>query len=113
MGSRHRDLPRVCAMRTKKAAPTKDSQRNHDEARVANGSTVVNTFLSKLERVKPTRNGWKARCPVHNDKRPSLDLSLGEKGLLLNCKAGCSTKAIVATLGLKMADLFFNGHAKL
>lgn len=51
--------------------------------------------------------GWLARCPVHDDREPSLSLSLGRGGrLLAKCHAGCPFEAIraeLARLGL-LAD---------
>jgi len=57
----------------------------------------------------PKRNGsgWSARCPAHEDRRPSLSVSEGDDGrCLLDCKTGCDTKDIVAVVGLTMRDLF-------
>jgi putative DNA primase/helicase len=72
----------------------------------ANPPHVVN-FLSRLEKVKATSNGWQARCPAHEDRDPSLSIAVGEDGrILLRCHAGCSTEAIVAAIGLEMRDLF-------
>jgi putative DNA primase/helicase len=39
-----------------------------------------------------------ARCPAHEDRRPSLSIRPGEKSVLLKCHAGCSTSAIIAAL---------------
>jgi putative DNA primase/helicase len=59
--------------------------------------------------------GWKARCPAHEDRKPSLGVSEGDDGkALIVCRAGCDFKSIVAALGLTTADLFLqgtNGHA--
>ena len=42
--------------------------------------------------------GWKACCPAHEDKNPSL--SLGQQGekVLVHCHARCSQEAVVAAL---------------
>ena len=54
------------------------------------------------------RNGarFRARCPAHEDRTPSLSITEKDGKLLLHCHAGCTTEAILATLGLTMADLF-------
>ena len=40
-----------------------------------------------------------ARCPAHDDRRPSLSLKDGDSGrLLLFCHAGCSYQEIVAAI---------------
>ena len=47
------------------------------------------------------------RCPCHDDKKQSLCIGNGEKGVVLKCQAGCDTRAILDRVGLKPADLFF------
>lgn len=61
---------------------------------------------ARLVEAKAERGGVVARCPAHEDKHPSLRLSRGEDGrALVCCRAGCPTEAVVAALGLRMADL--------
>jgi len=57
---------------------------------------------------RPAGEGqWSARCPAHDDRRPSLSVGLGEGGrILLHCHAGCSPEQIVESLGLEVRDLF-------
>jgi len=58
---------------------------------------------------EPRRNGdgWKARCPAHDDRSPSMSVSTGTDGrTLLHCHAGCEHKAIIQALGLSAQDLF-------
>jgi hypothetical protein len=48
-----------------------------------------------------------ARCPAHDDTRPSLSLKITTLGkIVLNCHAGCTPEAVVAALGMTLADLF-------
>jgi len=62
--------------------------------------------LSKLSDAKPNGQGWQARCPAHDDQNPSLSIAEGDDGrALLKCHAGCATEAVVAALGISMADL--------
>lgn len=63
-------------------------------------------FLGHLEKVRRTGNGWLACCPAHDDRRQSLSIGQGETAILLKCFAGCSTRDIVASLGLSERDLF-------
>jgi hypothetical protein len=64
-------------------------------------------LLSKLSGTRKSGNGWSARCPAHDDRRASLSVSTGDDGrVLLKCHAGCNTSAILAAVGLKLADLF-------
>jgi 5S rRNA maturation endonuclease (ribonuclease M5) len=69
------------------------------------------TIEDFLERFSGPRrqngNGVDVRCPAHEDKTPSLSVAEGDDGrILLNCKAGCETEAVVTALGLTMADLY-------
>jgi len=51
-------------------------------------------------------NGWSARCPAHEDRRPSLSVSEGDHGrALVRCHAGCTVDAICDAVGLQVADL--------
>jgi hypothetical protein len=72
--------------------------------------TPVGLLLEKLSNAKcnPKRNGkgWVARCPAHDDRRPSLSISEGKGArALVHCHAGCAPERIVAALGLTLADL--------
>jgi hypothetical protein len=66
------------------------------------------TLLSRLEGVR--RNGadrWIARCPAHDDRRPSLSVrELDDGRILLHCFADCSVKDVLAAVGLEMDGLF-------
>lgn len=67
----------------------------------------VQEFISNLEKVKQTDNGWTALCPAHDDHNPSLSIGEGDDGrILLHCFAGCPVEDVVASLGLTMKDLF-------
>lgn len=46
------------------------------------------------------------QCVAHEDRSPSLSVTNGNKGVVINCHAGCATQDVVSTLGLTMADLF-------
>jgi hypothetical protein len=67
----------------------------------------VDLFLSRLDHVKTSRNGWTARCPAHDDRENSLSVGVGADGrALLNCFAGCDYREILKVLGLAETDLF-------
>lgn len=72
------------------------------------GSACLDKVLSCLDKVKPTgANKWKACCPAHADKNPSLAISETSDGVvLLKCWAGCTTQNIVSAIGLELRDLF-------
>jgi hypothetical protein len=69
--------------------------------------TPLETLLGKLPGAKKAGSGWSARCPAHDDQRASLSVSEGDDGTaLVKCHAGCDTSAVLAAVGLKLADLF-------
>ncbi len=42
---------------------------------------------------------WMARCPVHDDRSPSLSISAGKDGkVLVHCHAGCDQRDLIAAL---------------
>jgi hypothetical protein len=68
-------------------------------------------FLSRLNGVRDTPNGWEARCPCRNDDdNPSLSISEDAKtgNILVTCHRGspCSTKEICESAGVTLAALF-------
>jgi RepB DNA-primase from phage plasmid len=70
------------------------------------GDGPTGMVLGLLEDVRETGNGWMARCPAHDDERPSLSVAEGEGGrCLLHCFAGCAVEAIVQAIGLTVANL--------
>src|SRR5579859_1820423 len=72
--------------------------------------TPVETVLTRLKGVRTSLHGWKACCPAHADREPSLSIGLGEQGqVLLKCFAGCSLERIVEAMGLTILDLFPDG----
>jgi hypothetical protein len=68
----------------------------------------LRVLLARLGRVRQTPSGWEARCPAHDDKKPSLRIDLSKDGetILLKCHAGCETSAVLKSLGLQLRDLF-------
>jgi len=73
-------------------------------------STPVERVIVALDRkgLKPTRtgSGYKALCPAHEDKGPSLSIREGDDEMaLVHCFAGCTVEAVVDALGLSMANL--------
>jgi hypothetical protein len=68
---------------------------------------ALQNVLSRLKGVRRCGNGWKAHCPAHDDRKPSLRISEGKDGrVLLKCYAGCPTEAVLDAIGLEMKDLF-------
>ena len=63
-------------------------------------------FCSKLDQVKPTKNGIRALCPYHDDKHPSLTSTYKEGIILVKCQAGCTFKEIITALGMEHSQFF-------
>jgi len=62
-----------------------------------------------VQRLNARRSGksWIAKCPAHDDHRPSLSIDEGSDGrALIKCHAGCSTDDVMGALGLTKRDLF-------
>jgi hypothetical protein len=74
----------------------------------------IDLFLPRLDKVKQTApNKWVALCPAHNDKHPSLGVTLTSDGaILIKCWTGCGAQAIVESVGLSLRDLFPQKAAK-
>jgi hypothetical protein len=52
---------------------------------------------------------WSARCPGHPDRRASLAITEGKRGVLIRCMShGCDTRDILDAMGLSFSDLFFD-----
>ncbi len=73
----------------------------------------VDKVLERAESVRKAGSGWLVRCPLpdhgqgRGDRNPSVSVSEGDDGrVLVSCKAGCATEAVVAAWSLSMSDLF-------
>jgi hypothetical protein len=98
-------------MQTQKSRPAGGAA--YDNARPYD--SPIDKVLHRLEEVKSTGPGkWKALCPAHDDKRPSLSIKEAEDHkVLLKCWSGCGASEIVAALGLSMSDLFLGDRRNL
>lgn len=52
------------------------------------------------------QNHFKATCPAHEDKTPSLTVDSKGDRVMIHCHAGCQNDDILETLGLTFSDLF-------
>jgi len=67
----------------------------------------VALLLDRLDGVRPSGQGWMARCPGHEDRHASLSVAFGDdERALLICHAGCTTELVLGAVGLGMADLY-------
>lgn len=69
---------------------------------------LFENILSHYEVKKISGNNAQCVCPCHNDKRASLSISMGDKGILFRCFAGCDTEDILSAKGLKLKDTFYD-----
>jgi len=71
------------------------------------GLSRIAEFIARLDRVRKTKDGWTSRCPAHEDRNPSLSVSVGDGGRIIACcHAGCSIESIAAAIGWTVRDLF-------
>ena len=76
-------------------------------------ATDIQEVLRFFDGVKRcNENQYMARCPCHDDKKQSLSIGCGQKGIVMRCQAGCSTRDIIARVGLKPRDLFYDSQEK-
>lgn len=53
-------------------------------------------------------NHYLTLCPCHDDHKPSLDISKGEKGIVMSCPVcGADGKRVMKAKGLSVSDLFY------
>lgn len=64
--------------------------------------------IARIFHAKRIKKGkYIAKCPVHNDHKPSLWIMDGKKNCtVLGCWAGCDKGAIISAVGLTFSDLF-------
>lgn len=64
-------------------------------------------FLSRLTVKNEEHDGWLAKCPGHDDSKPSLRITVSEDSgkVLLKCRVGCDNPHIMASMGLTIKDL--------
>src|SRR4051812_39088390 len=72
-------------------------------------SPSTQLVLSRLAGVKPTKDGWQAKCKAHEDGTASLSISEGDDGrTLIHCQAACPPEAVLSAIGLKLSNLYNN-----
>ena len=64
-------------------------------------------LLSHFAKVRRVATGWKATCPAHEDRNPSLSIGQGREAFLIKCWAGCSFEEIVRAAGIEPERLWF------
>ena len=74
---------------------------------------ILADLEGKLDKCTHKGDTLRARCPAHEDKTPSLDITIGDSGdrVVLICRAHCTAEEVVEALGLEMRDLFATDDA--
>lgn len=66
----------------------------------------LSTLLSRLDKVQRIGNNrYKACCPAHDDRSPSLAIKDDGGRLLLHCFSGCQTIDVLGAIGLDFSDI--------
>lgn len=66
----------------------------------------IGKVLETLKHIHVVKDGWKACCPAHEDRNPSLSVWTNEDSSVgLKCYAGCERNAILLALNLNASDL--------
>lgn len=68
----------------------------------------ADALLSRLDGLKRTGKGrWIAKCPAHEDRRPSLSIrELDDGRVLMHCFAGCAAGDVLSAAGLDFDALY-------
>jgi hypothetical protein len=68
--------------------------------------TVLEQLAERNLTVRGSGSSYKAQCPAHEDREPSLQITEKPDGMvLLHCFAGCGTSDVLADLGLGFGDI--------
>jgi hypothetical protein len=108
VSSRTQD-PGVVSVRSMQVGRPRDDPSSDTKHRITSaGVGTAAKLLSKCEGVRSFGDGrWVARCPAHEDRRPSLSVrEVSDGRVLVHCFSGCSVYQVVAAVGLELSDLF-------
>lgn len=95
------DTPTPPQARVSSSGHIYGERQNH----TASGSARL---LDRLDRAMQTGDRqWRARCPAHEAQSRALSVRETDDGrTLIHCFAGCSALDVLASVGLRMQDLF-------
>jgi putative DNA primase/helicase len=66
---------------------------------------TLDEFLTRIPSARKSGKQWQARCPAHPDRKASLSIGSGDKGIVLKCHRGCETVEVLSAIGLRLQDL--------
>lgn len=72
--------------------------------------TATADILQRFSGVRPSHDGWSARCPAHEDRTASLSIHESDGKILIYCHAGCSPEEVCRAAGIEMRDLFLENR---
>ena len=71
--------------------------------------SAADRLLPRLHAVRPIGDDrWIARCPAHEDRRPSLTIRRTADRVLVHCWAGCTYQDILAALNIGSGSALFD-----
>lgn len=71
----------------------------------------IDALLSRLENLKPSGRGYRARCPSCGGTSGKVAITEGDNGaVLVHCFGGCPSGDVIGAVGLKWADLMPPRH---
>jgi DNA primase len=74
----------------------------------------INKLLDRLHKGKQTgQEKWVACCPAHDDRSPSLGITIKDDKVLIKCFSGCGATEILDAVGLDYSVLFPEAEGKL
>jgi hypothetical protein len=59
---------------------------------------MVDALLTGLRAKRTGKDKWQARCPAHDDRKPSLSIRVADDRVLLHCHGGCAQQAVLDAL---------------
>jgi putative DNA primase/helicase len=87
----------------------KEFYANREESQ----DTKFKRILEHFENATLLRNGsYRATCPAHNDKNPSLSITRKDNRVLLHCFAGCELSSILSAASLNPEGLALEERAE-
>lgn len=89
---------------------TRDPRTSQQASKSVSPAEVLDwarDLLAQWGRIDRLAGGFKACCPAHEDRNPSLSVKPGDVRLMLHCFAGCPEDAVLQALGISTQQLFY------
>ena len=74
---------------------------------------VHKKILAQLKGVTWSGTTANAICPTHEDRKPSLSITLEADKILMRCHSGCDIRVVCESLGVKVSELFVKRSIEL